>query len=208
LPSRWSAFVLLVAVCASCRATSSAASADVDTLAAWMTGSFSSAAQAASGNGEHADVRMHAVAVFPERADGRWIYVERARAAKPTEPHWQRIVRLHVEDGGIVSDLYQLPGDVARFAGAWREPALLAGITPERASLREGCTMRWTRHEDGSFTGETAAGACPSELLDARSAMSTLTVTATSITSWDRGFDASGKQVWGPTSGPYLFARE
>ncbi|MEY2746457.1 MAG: CpeT/CpcT family, partial [Planctomycetota bacterium] len=25
--------------------------------------------------------------------------------------------------------------------------------------------------------------------------------------SWDRGFDAAGKQVWGSTKGPYLFER-
>ena len=26
--------------------------------------------------------------------------------------------------------------------------------------------------------------------------------------SWDRGFDASGKQVWGATAGPYEFVKQ
>lgn len=199
---------MLLAISASCRAAGGDVTSDIDTLTAWMTGSFRSATQAAAGAGEHADLRMHAIAVFPERTDGRWIYVERARASKPAEPHWQRLLRLHEDDGGIVSDLYQMPGDVLRFTGAWRNPALLAELAPERASLRAGCTMRWTRRADGSFEGSTTAGACPSELLHARFAMSTLTVTDALILSWDRGFDESGKQVWGPTSGPYLFARE
>ena len=27
------------------------------------------------------------------------------------------------------------------------------------------------------------------------------------LTSWDRGFDSNDKQVWGATSGPYVFKK-
>jgi hypothetical protein len=33
-------------------------------------------------------------------------------------------------------------------------------------------------------------------------------VTANEITSWDRGFDSAGKQVWGATKGPYQFKKQ
>jgi hypothetical protein len=204
---RSAAVAAVLATLAGCRAAPQVRAGELDTLAAWMTGSFSSAAQASADPGEHADVRMHAIAVWAERTDGRWLYVERALASTPEEPHWQRVVRLHAEDAGLASDIYLLPGDAKRFRGAWRDPLLLKDVTPERLSLREGCTMHWTRGADGSFSGTTSVDACPSELHHARYSMSTSTVTDTLVTSWDQGFDASGRQVWGVTSGPYLFAR-
>jgi hypothetical protein len=37
--------------------------------------------------------------------------------------------------------------------------------------------------------------------------MSDVTLSAEELVTWDRGYDAAGKQVWGSTKGPYMFKR-
>lgn len=61
-----------------------AADPELDRLASWITGSFSSEAQSV----EDADFRhivLHMARIWPARADGAWFYVEQA-AASATAP--------------------------------------------------------------------------------------------------------------------------
>lgn len=46
-----------------------------------------------------------------------------------------------------------------------------------------------------------------STLMRASYATSEVELRANGFTSWDRGFDASGRQVWGATAGPHQFVR-
>jgi len=63
-----------------------------------------------------------------------------------------------------------------------------------------------------SWDGEQMVGGivgdgCASELDGARYANSEVTLTDDWLDSWDRGFDASGTQVWGEQAVPYRFDR-
>ena len=95
--------------------TTSTSRESIDELAAWMTGSFSSAAQAAA-DPEYRDIRLHMAPIRTSRADGRWLYVEQAVAEKQEKPYRQRV---HRDEHGLVSDVYELPGNPLDFAGAW-----------------------------------------------------------------------------------------
>lgn len=200
--------IALLMTASGCRGVRDVEPVEVDTLAAWMTGSFSNAAQVAGGTGQHDDVRLRCAPIWTDRADGRWSYVERATAADPARPYWQRIVCVHARGAQLVLDSYLLPGDTQRFAGAWRDARLLDDVAPASLTLRDGCGVHFTRAADGAFLGSTLDRECPSDLNGATWLSSTWTVTAQTITSWDRGFDDAGKQVWGATSGPYVFVRE
>lgn len=190
--------------------------AELDQLVAWMSGSFSSAAQAARTAGaprDHSyfDVRLHMTPIWSERTDGRWLYVEQALASQPERPYRQRVYRVRAEDGGFASDVFLLPGtqeEQWRLAGAWSDATRLAGLSPERLVMRDGCSIHLTRRADGVFTGSTTGNRCPSERQGAAYATSHVEIRADLLTSWDRGFDASGKQVWGAIAGPYEFVKD
>ncbi len=175
-------------------------------LADWMSGSFSSQAQAEADPDHYFDIRLHMQPVWEERADGPWLYVEQAAASAPERPYRQRLYRLAEEPGGLRVDIYELPGDPLLVAGAWREPALLAGLSPEDLLPRSGCSVHLHRSGAG-YEGSTRGEGCSSELRGASYATSFVTLTEGSLTSWDRGFDARGEQVWGATEGPYRFVR-
>jgi hypothetical protein len=172
-----------------------------------MTGSFSSAEQAAA-DPDFYDIRLEMVPIWTDRQDATWLYVEQAAAAQLDRPYRQRVYRLsEQQDQTFRSAVYELPGDPLMYAGAFREPARLNDLDPADLKIREGCAVILQRESAQSFVGSTVGRQCTSTLRGASHATSTVTVTATGIESWDRGFADSGEQVWGAEKGPYIFVR-
>lgn len=177
----------------------------LEQLVEWMTGGFSSAAQAEADEAFR-DVRLHVQPVWTDRDDAHWLYVEQAVAEYLDRPYRQRIYRVTE----IAPDLYQsqvltvpAPGAVV---GAWRDPALLEGLAPEELEVRDGCAILLRRRGD-AYLGSTLGRLCESTLRGAAYATSEVEITAGRMFSWDRGFDAGGSQVWGAEKGGYVFDR-
>ena len=173
-----------------------------------MTGSFSSAAQAAA-DADYFDIRLEMVQIWNERTDARWLYVEQAAATALDRPYRQRVYRVSLrDDGAVVSAVYELPGDALDYAGAWREPQRFTAFGPDALVLREGCEVVLKPADGASWSGSTVEQRCTSTLRGATYATSEVTVTADGIESWDRGYSADGEQVWGAEKGAYIFVRD
>lgn len=198
---------LVVAGCNSPGApTEAAPGKNLDRLVEFLCGSFDSSAQATVDE-SYRDIRLHMSPIFAERTDGAWLYVEQAAATAPEKPYRQRVYHVHTEPSGYASDVYMLPGDALRFTGAWRNPSLLAGLTVDQLTPREGCTIHLVERPDGVFAGSTQGELCASELRGAKFATSKVEIAEELLASWDQGFDESGKQVWGAEKGPYVFIK-
>ncbi|MBK6728788.1 MAG: chromophore lyase CpcT/CpeT [Xanthomonadales bacterium] len=201
--------VVLLAFLAACAATREAAPAraSLDELLGHLNGDFSSRAQAER---DHAyfEVLLSMRPIWSERSDGPWLYVEQAIAGSEDKPYRQRIYHLRAEADSVVSEVYELPGDALRFVGAQRDPAKLASLDPAQLLPRIGCELRLQRHDDGSYVGRTGERSCSSDLRGASYATSEAVIVADRFHSWDRGFDATGKQVWGAAAGPYEFVKQ
>ncbi len=176
-------------------------------LCEWMTGSFSSAAQAVSDPEGYFDIRLEMVRIWPLRTDGIWLYVEQAAAESLDKPYRQRVYQVfETQPGTYASEVYLVPGDPLRFAGGFADPSRLADLKPAELELRRGCGVFLVRSE-GAFVGSSGVGTCPSNLRGAAYAISDITIAADVLTSWDRGYDFRGVQVWGATKGPYVFEK-
>lgn len=181
---------------------------DLSTLAAWMTGSFSSAAQAAADPENYFDIRLNMAPIWPARGDAVWLYVEQAAAGRLDKPYRQRIYRVTQTGPNVfLSEVFTLPGDPLAFAGAYANPAMFASLTPDALTARDGCAMVLHRSQDGSYNGGTSGSGCASDLRGAAYATSQAHITAESLRTWDRGYDDQGAQVWGAEHGPYVFER-
>jgi hypothetical protein len=197
--------VLVVLILAAVQAPAAEPKADVDLLLSWLTGSFSSAAQAAA-DPEFRDIRLHTARIWPERTDAAWLYVEQAVADQLDQPYRQRVYRVtRVADNLFESQVLELP-DPLRFVGAWRAERPLEQLTPTDLTAREGCAI-FMRRKGDAFMGSTLGRLCTSEHRGASWATSEVTVSADGLLSWDRGFDAGGVQVWGAVKGGYAFRR-
>ena len=199
------AFVMILSAVLAARAQDGPTIAQ---LAGWMSGSFSSAEQAAA-DSTYFDIRLHMAPIWQERVDGPWLYVEQAVAASQDRPYRQRVYHVsEPEPGRFVSEVFELPGDPLRFAGAWRADSLLAGVTPEQLVSRTGCAvhLRWVP-ERLAYEGRTPGEACLSSLRGATYATSEVRISSEGIVSWDRGWDDHDVQVWGAEKGGYVFRR-
>jgi hypothetical protein len=177
----------------------------LERLASWLTGSFSSVAQAEN-DSDYYHIRLEMAPIWPQRDDGYWLYVEQAAYGRLDTPYRQRVYRVSEPDPGVFSSEVFTLDSPPRFAGAWRHPSDFDALTPDSLTVRDGCAV-WLRWDGSAFTGATRGSGCESELRGAAYATSEVTVTDAEIRSWDRGFDADGNQVWGAEKGPYVFRR-
>ena len=180
--------------------------AQVAELEKFLTG-YSSSAEQAKADKDFFNIELRVVRVWPERTDGPWLYVEQADARTPEKPYRQRVYRLEAKGADVVSHIYTLRGDGLRFAGEWKKPAPMAAASLADIELKDGCAVIMQRNTTGSYVGSTVRGACPSELRGAKYATSIVDVSPTLLESWDQGFNAEDKQVWGSTKGAYKFVK-
>jgi len=192
--------------CACERSALRSAGGEFRELTDWLTGSFSSAAQAAADSAFY-DIRLQMTRIWHHRSDAYWLYVEQAVAGHEARPYRQRIYRVTPCSPGLFqSAVYRLPGE-ARFIGAGGSPGIFIALTPDSLSERTGCAIYLRRRDRETFVGETVGRECPSSLHGATFATSEVTLTRDLLTSWDRGFDDAGEQIWGAVKGGYRFRR-
>lgn len=181
---------------------------DLAELLQWMTGSFSSAAQAERDE-SYFDIRLQMWPIWPEHTTPTqgWLYVEQAMAGREDAPYRQRVYRVRdLGEGQFESAVFTIPGG-SRFFGDWRDENPLATLTPDSLVEREGCAITLEHDGDHTFVGSTDERECPSDLRGAAYATSVVRITEHGLDSWDRGFDAEGVLVWGAEFGPYEFRR-
>ncbi|MEO1245028.1 MAG: CpcT/CpeT family chromophore lyase [Pseudomonadota bacterium] len=196
---RWTLLLLI--------ATSQAAAADtLDDYVELATGSFSTAAQAAS-DSRYDAVTWHIAEIWQDREDdGRWLYSE-SWIDGSERPYMQRLSRVSLaKDGSLLAERYILP-DTASFVGAHRDTARFDALGIERLEKLEGCDGVLVRAGAKRFEGGTIGKRCGSRYKGASYAISHSTLRKDSMTNWDRGFNADGELVWGPAAGGYRFDR-
>jgi CpeT protein len=193
----------LVASCAVSKKTKG--DADLGQLKGYMTGSFSSAAQAARDT-NYFDITLHMYPIWPKR-EGHWLYVEQAVTANQAKPYRQRVYKLEQRDAQtFVSHVYTIKAE-KEFVNAWKMPEKFEQLALEGIELKSGCEVV-LKKEGNQFKGATGDKTCPSELRGASYATSKVTIHPDKIVSWDQGFNAEGKQVWGATLGGYEFMKK
>lgn len=189
-------------------ASANGAPSDLAFLVQCMTGTFSSEAQSLADPDNFYNIRLVMVPIWEDRSDAHWLYVEQAAAEALDRPYRQRVYRITQPDNTTFqSDVYTLPGDPIVYAGVWSELNPLHELSPTDLQLRDGCSILLRKTGSGEFSGSTVGNGCASTLRGAAYATSEVNIRADVLTSWDRGFDANGEQVWGATEGPYIFNR-
>lgn len=193
---------------------SSAETADlgsVSMLRDWMVGSFDSSAQAQT-DPSYFDIKLHMVEIWKNRNDGPWLYVEQAMAEAQDKPYRQRVYQLSPLGQGLYqSAVFEIADSIEaaqQYAGTWKDPNPLGTLGPNNLKRKDGCevVLKYFPTEN-VFKGSTLAANCPSTLRGASFATSEITLVPGELRSWDRGYDAAGKQVWGAVKGGYIFIK-
>lgn len=179
---------------------------DLETLASWMTGSFSSVEQAKQDTSYY-EIVLKTVPIWTNLNAGYWLYVEQAVAATPDRPYRQRVYHiLQLKPGLFESEVYNIE-EPEKFTGAYENPEKLTALTPDDVSLKQSCSIILRKIDGATFEGNTVGKHCESTLHGASYAESEVIVTEDALISWDKGFDEQGNPVWGPEKSGYIFQK-
>jgi CpeT/CpcT family (DUF1001) len=200
-------FPLLLLACATTKSLTAPSTATADKLNTLLIGTFDSAAQAAANSEDYKPIQLAICQISAPTLGPRVLYVEQAMQTMLDKPYRQRlyVIEPGTDASTAVSRVLELkapPSAVGLCAKAER-PVFTAADAEEKV----GCavTLTWNGRD---FVGSTQGSQCPSSLRGARYATSEVTLNEAGLTSWDRGYDEKGVQVWGAEKGPYLFVRQ
>ncbi len=198
------AVILGILSCGASFLAAQTADTGLDELASWMSGSFSSAEQAKSDTHFY-DVRLNMVRIWKDLPDAVWFYIEQAYGDQLDKPYRQRVYRLtRTDDSTFESKVYEIAVPL-RFAGEWSKEFPLVSLSPDSLTARPGCSMIIRKSAPDVYTGKTPGKECLSSRKGAVYAVSEMTLKNNFMITLERGFDASGKQVWGSEHGGYIF---
>lgn len=178
---------------------------DLDLLALWMQGSYSSEEQSQN-DSDYYNISLEMKKIWTDKYSGYWFYVEQAVAEKKDQPYRQRAYHLVIEDGLIKSKIYLLPNE-KKFIGGWKNTDVFDGISPDSLDERIGCEVIITRQDEKTFIGSTVEKNCPSNLRGASYATTEVTISENTLISLDRGYNDIDEQVWGAKDVGYIFKK-
>jgi hypothetical protein len=179
---------------------------ELEQLTDWMTGSFSSAEQAAQDT-DYVDVRLQMIRIWKTRTGGYWLYVEQAVAWSLDKPYRQRVYHVtQLTDDLFLSRVFTVD-EPLRFAGAWQSKEPLTPLTPDSLHLKRGCGIVLRKTKEGNFMGSTVGKECKTMLHGAHYATAEVLIKETMIITWDRGFDENGQHIWGAEKGGYVLKK-
>ena len=179
---------------------------DYSQLLQLMEGSFTSKTQAVQDT-DYYNISLHMYPIWEDLSPG-WFYVEQAVASMPNKPYRQRIYKVdQIDAATFKSAIYMLPND-SLAVGKWNEPAFFNQWSPSNLEMKEGCDVYLKKIGDKLYEGSTLTGTCLSDFRGAVYATSKVKVSAAGLDSWDQGFDANQKQIWGAEKGPYQFRKD
>ena len=182
-------------------------SADLEELKSRMTGSFSTELQAKEDTAFF-NISLHMARIWKERKDGFWLYVEQAVATSLSKPYRQRIYHVYQQDDStIISKVFELNSPL-RFAGAWNKTDEFNPLSIDSLIDRKGCAIFLHKNKQGDYEGTTPGKECLSSRSGATYATSEVVIEKEKLVSWDRGWDAGDKQVWGSVKGGYRFIKK
>lgn len=173
-----------------------------------MQGEFSSDEQSKN-DSDYFDIRLRMVPIWKKENDVFYLYVEQAVATSLDKPYRQRVYKVEKKDDThFVSGIYTL-NNPSRFTGKKMDDPIFNTISADSLLLKDGCEVNMildaTKME---FSGATQDKTCPSERSGAAYATAKVKMNDEKMESWDQGWNAEGKQVWGATKGGYVFIKQ
>ncbi|MEI6185372.1 MAG: chromophore lyase CpcT/CpeT [Bacteroidota bacterium] len=181
--------------------------ADLDRLASYMSGSFSSEKQHDADTANYYNISLKMIQIWNTDKDGYWFYVEQAVAGKEDKPYRQRVYHVSILNDSIIESKIYLLKNPLQYATKQSNSILLGNISKDSLVYKNGCDV-YLKKNGTDFVGGTVGNGCESLLRGASYATTEVTIQKDLLTSWDRGYDKEKKQAWGATKGGYHFEKK
>lgn len=180
-------------------------------VASFLEGMMDTSAQAAS-NPKAPSVRMTTCEITvtgsssSETSQSIFLYQEQALTKDLTKPYRQRFLQLSpsVLSQSVRSQSFK-PTNPQQWSGFCNKPA--SDRVVQLADLGSPVCNVYLRRSNLGYVGNTPTDGCPANVRGAVRITNHIVLTAAGMDTWDRGFDAIGKQVWGAKAESYQYRR-
>ncbi|PIG91303.1 chromophore lyase CpcT/CpeT [Gloeocapsopsis sp. IPPAS B-1203] len=181
----------------------------VQEVVSHLDGAMDTSAQARA-NPNAPDVRITNCKVIVKNAaaiarpHAVFMYQEQALSQRLSQPYRQRFLRIapSVDNNSIESAVFR-PPTLQAWIGLCNKPEAQRIINVKDIGT-SNCSV-FLRRQQQNYIGETSASGCPSNYKGAVRITNRITLHQAGMDTWDRGFDATGNQVWGAESEAYQF---
>lgn len=203
-------FCLLTTVQPACADAPMPLEQQVKAVAARLEGVMSTAVQA-SVNPKISDVSMTTCRVTLAAGEALQrqaivLYQEQALANDLAKPYRQRFLQLSPSpvSQSVRSRSFK-PAQATAWINFCNKPAVDRVVKPEDMGTAV-CSV-FLRRSGDNYVGNTPVDGCPANVRGAVRIKNHIVLLPTGMDTWDRGFDATGKQVWGAKAESYQFRR-
>lgn len=181
----------------------------VEEVVSHLVGAMDTSAQA-SANPDAPNVRITTCKVKVKdaaslnRPQAVFLYQEQALSRRLSQPYRQRFLRIapSANSLGVESAVFKAPTPKA-WIGLCGKPE--AERVVQRSDIGASNCSVFLQRSGENYMGETSAGGCPSDYKGAVRITNRILLHEAGMNTWDRGFDATGNQVWGAKDKPYQF---
>ncbi|MHA7058564.1 chromophore lyase CpcT/CpeT [Aquimarina sp. M1] len=171
-----------------------------------LTGNFSSINQAIK-DSSYAPVHLINTPIWKERK-GYWFYQEMYDEKDETSIYNQRILNFQKVDSTTISSTSYVIPNQEKYVNAWKDVSIFDHLSVDSLIIRDGCDLYFKKKTSTIYHGKTKKGTCSSTFdIKISYTTSNVVISNNKITSWVRGYDTNGKQIWGKIQGPYEFFR-
>jgi CpeT/CpcT family (DUF1001) len=135
-----------------------------------------------------------------------FLYQEQALSSELNKPYRQRFLEISlVNNSRTVRSLSYKPADLNSVINFCNKSA--AERVVNKSELGNAiCSVYLTRSGE-NYIGVTPKQGCPANVRGAVTITNTVVLSEKGMNTWDRGFDANGKQVWGAKAESYEFRK-
>lgn len=180
-----------------------------EAVATLLEGQMDTSAQA-NENSQAPSVRMTTCRIQVTDASANpasiFLYQEQAMTSNLSKPYRQRFLQISPNPSTqSVRSLSFRPTTATTFAGWCNKP--LAERTLKLSDLGTSVCSVFLKPAGRNYIGSTPMNGCPAKYRGAVRITNRIELTPTGMNTWDRGFDANGKQVWGAKTEAYQYHR-
>lgn len=181
----------------------------VNEVVAHLVGVMDTSAQAAA-NPSLSHVRMTTCKVRLQgrslQPDAVYLYQEQALASDLAKPYRQRLLEISpsVYSQSVRSLSFRLAAP-EKLVGLCDQPDT-SRIVEASAISTPVCSV-FLKRSGADYIGRTPIDGCPANVRGAVRITNQITLHKAGMDTWDRGYDASGKQVWGAKAQSYQYRR-
>ena len=204
LYEKFSLLILSVILVASCDEVRNRDS-EIEEFTNAITGTFSSEDQSKKEVG-YTNLTLVNTPIWEDRP-GYWIYSENFLTDEPNKVFLQRIINIERIDSITLKTTRYALKKPDTYKNAWKNTDIFYTINKEDLIPKTGCEMYYSKKTSTIYHGQSKPKSCLSELENVAFIMSNIILSEDKISVWVKGYNDSGKQIWGKIKGPYKYIR-